>query len=211
MKYCCQTWALDSSSFWVQISLLGPVQQIRWHQVSQGGVCPWLVFVPFLCVCVSLHLSHPLFIMCRFRFVCTSCLSQTGWKGWKIADFPEEQTVPAGPIKAICSVRPCLSAPPSLGKNPPPLSRATGLQLLTKDLWHVSPKCLAPMAPHRLAPRCANSLPLPATFRSITVRYQWGPSWGSRQKWHFQSASTYYPSSASGLVKLDLWLGCQHK
>ncbi|KAK2878936.1 hypothetical protein Q8A67_019727 [Cirrhinus molitorella] len=56
----------------------------------------------------------------------TSCLSPTGWKGWKIADFPEEQTVPAGPIKAICSVRPCLSAPPSSGKTsrrPPPHHR----------------------------------------------------------------------------------------
>lgn len=206
MKYCCQTWALDSSSFWVQISLLGPAQQIRWHQACQEGVCPWLVFVPF-CVCVSLHLFHPLFIMCRLY---TSCLSQTGWKGWKIADFPEEQTIPAGPIKAICSVRPCLSAPPSSGSPPPPRG-TTGLQLLTEDLWHVSPKCLAPIAPRRLAPWCANSLRLPATFRSITVRYQRGPSWGSRQKWHFQSASTYYPSSAAGLVKLDLWLGCQHK
>ncbi len=115
MKYCCQTWALDSSSFWVQISLLGPALQIRWHQACQEGVCPWLVFVLF-CVCVSLHLFHPLFIMCRLY---TSCLSQTGWKGWKIADFPEEQTIPAGPIKAICSVRPCLSAPPSSGRTPP--------------------------------------------------------------------------------------------
>lgn len=66
-----------------------------------------------------------LFLVCVFlsislRFVCTSCLSQTGWKGWKIADFPEEQTVPAGPIKAICSMRPCLSAHPSLGKAYPP-------------------------------------------------------------------------------------------
>ncbi len=207
MKYCCQTWALDSSSFWVQISLLGPAQQIRWHQACQEGVCPWLVFVLF-CVCVSLHLFHPLFIMCRLY---TSCLSQTGWKGWKIADFPEEQTIPAGPIKAICSVRPCLSAPPSSGRTPPSPGAPPDSSSLPKTYGTCPQNAWPPMAPRRLAPWCANSLRLPATSRSITVRYQWGPSWGSRQKWHFQSASTYYPSSAAGLVKLDLWLGCQHK
>lgn len=163
-----------------------------------------------VCVCVSLHLSHPLFIMCRFGFVYTSCLSQTGWKGWKIADFPKEQTVPAGPIKAICSVRPCLSAPPSSGKTQPPAAPPDSSSL--PKTYGTCPQSAWPQwTPHRLAIQCANSLRLPETFRSITVRYQRGPSWGSRQKWHFQSASTYYPASAPGLVKLDLWLSCQHK
>lgn len=165
-------------------------------------------------LCVFLSISLILCLSCGVSALCVSpvCLRLVGKVGKLLISLKNKRYLQAPLKPSVACVHVYLLTHP-LGRQSPPTSprRTTGLQLLTEDLWHVSPKCLAPMAPHRLAPRCANSLPLPATFRSITVRYQWGPSWGSRQKWHFQSASTYYPSSASGLVKLDLWLGCQHK
>lgn len=170
-----------------------------------------------MCLCLSVcaffffSISLILCLSCAGSALCIRpvCLRLVGKVG-RLLISPKNKRYLQAPLKpsVACVHVYLLHHPP--GRLAPP-RRTTGLQLLTEDLWHVSPKCLAPMAPRRLAPRCANSLRLPATFRSITVRYQRGPSWGSRQKWHFQSASTYYPSSAAGLVKLDLWLGCQHK
>lgn len=164
--------------------------------------------VSLTCVCVySRSLSLSVCLSCAGSALCVSSVyPRVVGKVGRLLISQKNKWYLQAPLKpSVARVHVYLLSRP-LGRRFPPQQCRTPAP--SGDLWHGSPKCSAPMAPSRPEPWRASSLPLPATFESITVRYQRGPSWGSRQKWHFQHASTYPSPKRSRPRKIGLmaWL-----
>ncbi|KAJ8341208.1 hypothetical protein SKAU_G00334990 [Synaphobranchus kaupii] len=94
--------------------------------------------------------------------------------GWKISDFPDEQTVPTGPIKAICTSRPCLSLLRSSGRFP---SVGTGLRLTVGPMARVPKVPAFPPVGGAACQPPSSASHLRVHYRSLSV----GTKLGNRQ------------------------------